>query len=60
VQPTPLCGPKIGGILKVGFGPELVSIYRCGAADAQAVGRPHTIACINPIVDGMNHGGFVK
>jgi len=37
VQPTPLCGPKIVAILKVGSVPSTCAIYRCGAADAQAV-----------------------
>jgi Ser/Thr protein kinase RdoA (MazF antagonist) len=39
MQPTPLCGPKIGAILKPGFGPSAFPIYWCGAADGQAVGR---------------------
>ena len=30
-------GPKIVRFLSTGFGPKLVSIYRCGAADAQSV-----------------------
>jgi hypothetical protein len=38
VQPTPLCGRKIGGILKPGFGSTAFPIERCGAADAQGVG----------------------
>ena len=38
-SPTPLCGRKIGAFLKSSFGPEPVPIYRCGAADAQSVGR---------------------
>jgi hypothetical protein len=38
MQPTPLCGPKIGGILRVGFGSIAFSLYRCGAADGQALG----------------------
>jgi hypothetical protein len=35
---TPLCGPKIAAILKAGFGPHAFLIYRCGAAQRQAVG----------------------
>jgi hypothetical protein len=39
IQPTPLRGLKIVGILKADSVPSLVAIYQCGAADAQAVGR---------------------
>jgi hypothetical protein len=39
MQRTALCARKIVAILKVGFGSTLVPIYRCAAADAQAVGR---------------------
>jgi len=39
-HPTPLRGPKIGPILKPGFGSTVISIYRCGAGEAQSVGRP--------------------
>jgi hypothetical protein len=38
-SPTPLCGRKIRAFLKPGFGSLAFSIYRCGAADAQSVGR---------------------
>jgi len=41
MQPTPLRGPKIGGILKVIFGPIAFAIEQCGAADGQAVMRPN-------------------
>jgi len=40
VQPTPLCGDKIGGILKATFGLKHASIYRCAAADAPSVRQP--------------------
>ena len=40
MRPTPLRGPKIGGILKVIFGPIAFAIEQCGAADGQAVMRP--------------------
>ncbi len=39
VQPTPLAASEIVAILKADFGSKVVSIYRCGAADAQSVGR---------------------
>jgi hypothetical protein len=39
---TPLCGPKIARILKEGFGPTVISIYWCGAAQRQAVGLPYS------------------
>ncbi len=39
IQPTPLRGPKIVGILKIGFGSIAFPIYRSGAADGQAVRR---------------------
>jgi len=38
LHPTPLCGPKIAAILKSRYGPNVVSIYQCGAGEAQAVG----------------------
>src|SRR6266540_4269432 len=34
---TPLRGPKIVAILKAGFSLIVISIYRCGAGEAQAV-----------------------
>jgi hypothetical protein len=37
LEPTPLCGPKIGCILKSGLGPTVFPIYQCGAAQRQAV-----------------------
>jgi hypothetical protein len=46
MQPTPLCGPKIVGILKAGVRPLAFPIYRggaAGAADGHSVGR-HIIA----------------
>jgi hypothetical protein len=39
MQPTPLCGHKIAPILARSFDLKVISIYRCGAADAQGVGR---------------------
>ncbi len=39
MQRTALCALKIGAFLKVGIGSIPVPIYRCAAADAQAVGR---------------------
>jgi len=39
VQSTPLRGRKIVAILKSGFVPKLISLYQCGAADAQHVRR---------------------
>jgi hypothetical protein len=39
VQSTPLRGPEIVAILKADFGWMATLIYRCGAADAQHVGR---------------------
>jgi hypothetical protein len=39
VQSTPLRGPEIVAILKADFGWMAALIYRCGAADAQHVGR---------------------
>src|SRR5262249_15910389 len=39
LQPTPLRVDKIVGILHCGFGSNLLSIYRGGAAERQAVGR---------------------
>jgi hypothetical protein len=43
MQPTPLCGLKIGAILKPGLGPNIISIYDGGAADGQPVGRTQTV-----------------
>jgi hypothetical protein len=40
VQPTPLRVDEIVRILKALFVSKVISIYRCGAADAQAVGPP--------------------
>jgi hypothetical protein len=40
LQPTPLRVDKIVGILQCGFGSNLLSIYRGGAAERQAVGPP--------------------
>jgi hypothetical protein len=42
IQPTPLCGPKIVGILQSGFVLTAIPIYIGGAADGQVVGRAHT------------------
>jgi hypothetical protein len=36
---TPLCGPKIGAILKTRNSPSAFPIYRCGAAHVGALGR---------------------
>jgi hypothetical protein len=38
MQRTVLCARKILAFLKAGIGPSVVPIYRCIAADAQAVG----------------------
>jgi hypothetical protein len=35
---TPQAASKIGSILKAGFGSTAFPIYRCGAAQRQAVG----------------------
>ncbi len=40
---TPLCGPQIGGILKVGYATTVISLYRCGAAQRQTVGRSDVV-----------------
>jgi hypothetical protein len=37
MQRTALCAHKIAAILKAGFSPTAFPIYRCAAADAQAV-----------------------
>jgi hypothetical protein len=47
MQPTPLCGPKIGAILKAGFGPTVFPIYDGGAADGQSVSPLFTIVPIS-------------
>jgi hypothetical protein len=39
LHPTPLRGPKIVAILTADSLPILISIYRCGAGEAQGVGR---------------------
>jgi len=39
LQRTALCARKIGAILKPGISPIAIPIYRCAAAEAQAVGR---------------------
>jgi hypothetical protein len=41
---TPQCGPKIGCVLKLGNGSHVISIYICGAAQRQAVGRAEVTA----------------
>ena len=40
IQPTPLCGPKIGGILKTGSGPSAFPLHQSGAADADPLASP--------------------
>jgi hypothetical protein len=40
-QPTPLRGPKIGGILQPDFVLILVPIYQCGAAECWPFGGSH-------------------
>jgi hypothetical protein len=45
---TPLCGPKIVCILKVGIGPTAFPFYRCGAAQRQAVG-PSTLSILEGV-----------
>jgi hypothetical protein len=47
MQPTPLRGPKIVAILKVGFTSTALPIYDGGAANVQAVGQPSVPAAIN-------------
>ena len=39
MHPTPLRVEKIGAILRAGISENLVSVYQCGAGDAQPVGR---------------------
>jgi len=39
MQPTPLAASEIAPILRAGFGYTDITIYRCGAADGQLVGR---------------------
>jgi hypothetical protein len=39
IQPTPLRGPEIVGVLQSGFVQMAVPIYNGGAADGQPVGR---------------------
>jgi hypothetical protein len=39
LQLTPLRGPEIGAFLKTDFGSTVISIYRCGATEAQPVRR---------------------
>jgi hypothetical protein len=36
---TPQSGPKIVAILNEGFGPPVISIYECDAAQRQAIRR---------------------
>jgi len=40
LQPTLPCGPKIERILETSSILIVISIYRCGAAERQAVGPP--------------------
>ena len=40
IQPTPLCGPKIGGILKTRSGPSAFPLHQSGAADAGPLASP--------------------
>jgi hypothetical protein len=47
VQSTPLRGRKIVAILKSGFVPKLISLYQCGAADAQHVGPATSLPVLN-------------
>jgi hypothetical protein len=42
LQLTPLRGHKIGAILNARFSSTIISIYRCGATEAQHVGPPFT------------------
>ena len=39
LQRTALCAREIGAFLKDSFGPIVLSIYDCAAAEARAVGR---------------------
>jgi hypothetical protein len=41
IQADAALRPKIGGILKSGFGLTPLPIYQCGAAHAQAVSPPY-------------------
>ena len=40
IQPTPLCGPKLGGILKTSSGLSAFPLQQSGAADAGPVASP--------------------
>jgi hypothetical protein len=40
IQPTPLCGPKIGGIVKTRSGPSAFPLHQSGAADADPLVSP--------------------
>jgi hypothetical protein len=44
IEPTPLCGPKIGCILKGRISSTALPIYQGGAAHAQAVGLLFALA----------------
>ena len=48
----------IGAFLKAGFRPKDFPIYRCGAADAQLVGRPHALSLDTPHVCDYNVSTF--
>jgi pimeloyl-ACP methyl ester carboxylesterase len=48
LQRTALCARKIGAILKFEIGPTVFPIYRCAAAEAQAVGQLPWVVRPNP------------
>jgi hypothetical protein len=47
-------GPKIGAILRSRFYPPIVSIYRCDAAQRQAVGPPLARDLAEHVIGGAN------
>jgi mycothiol synthase len=52
IQPTPLCGPTIGGILKTRSGPSAFPLDHSGAADAgplTSAMRDPSDACVAPV-----------
>ncbi len=59
MEPTPLGGRKIGAFSKVGNGPSVFPIYRCGAANAQAVGPlPSHIAPFRLSIVSSSHEAY--
>jgi hypothetical protein len=41
IQPTPLCGPEIGGILESGYVLTLIPIYTAARLMPKALGGSH-------------------